>query len=359
MKLNAPALYEIYPGLQGRAYGVNVQSQPRLKATANIAVDNFAFKDVASVKSLRIQGELPTSEAIPTLLVAKVDHLRSGNREIENATINLGGTRKAHVLKVESNNRQSNFYVQLAGGFNQNNEWLGQLQKGHFKSRRIDLVQNQSAAIIYSAAQSELYIGQHCWQSLHSQVCLDQSARISQNKGNFSVVTKNLDLNDFAVFMPEGLAVTGQLNGYARASWAKGSRPKIDASLVTRKGALGLAPDDPQDIATTVTYDELSLIAKSVNDGLLFRVDMKTPDIGTGYANVIVNPFQNGMPMRGEVAFDDVQLKVFKPFIKDVRSMAGTLALAGKINGTLTQPQFTGEMRLKNGAISMISLPVI
>lgn len=359
VKLNAPALYELYPGLQGRAYGIlNVQSQPRLKATANIAVDNFAFKDVASVKSLRIQGELPTSEATPTLLVAKVDHLRSGNREIENATINLGGTRKAHVLKVESNNRQSNFYVQLAGGFNQNNEWLGQLQKGHFKSRRIDLVQNQSAAIIYSAAQSELYIGQHCWQSLHSQVCLDQSARISQNKGNFSVVTKNLDLNDFAVFMPEGLAVTGQLNGYARASWAKGSHPKLDASLVTRKGALGLAPDDPQDIATTVTYDELSLIAKSVNDGLLFRVDMKTPDIGTGYANVIVNPFQNGMPMRGEVAFDNVQLKVFKPFIKDVRSMAGTLALAGKINGTLTQPQFTGEMRLKNGAISMISLPV-
>lgn len=38
--------------------------------------------------------------------------------------------------------------------------------------------------------------------------------------------------------------------------------------------------------------------------------------------------------------------------------MAGTLALAGKVNGTLTQPQFTGEMRLKNGAISMMSLPV-
>lgn len=359
IKLNAPALYELYPGLQGRAYGsLNVQSQPRLKATANIAVDNFAFNELASIRSLRIQGELPTSEATPTLLIAKVDHLRSGNREIENATINLGGTRKAHVLKVESNNRQSNFYVQLAGGFNQNNDWLGQLQKGHFKSRRIDLVQNQSAPIIYSTAQSELYIGQHCWQSLHSQVCLDQSARVSQTKGSFSVITKNLDLNDFAVFMPEGLAVTGQLNGYARASWAKGSRPKLDASLITRKGEIGLAPDDPQDIATTVTYDELSLIAKSVSDGLLFRVDMKTPDIGTGYANVIVNPFQTGMPMRGEVAFDDVQLKVFKPFIKDVRSMAGTLALAGKVNGTLTQPQFTGEMRLKNGAISMISLPV-
>ncbi|MCH7336767.1 translocation/assembly module TamB domain-containing protein [Acinetobacter sp. NIPH 2699] len=358
-KVNAPALYELYPSLRGRAYGsLNVQSQPRLRATANIAVDDFAFSDLASVKSLRIQGELPTSETTPTQLTATLDHLRSGKREIEKATVNLSGTRKAHLLKLESKNAQTNFYVQLAGGFNQNNDWLGQIQKGKLNSRRINLVQNQNTPVIYTNARSELYVGQHCWQSAESQLCLDQPARISKEKGSFSFITKDLDLKDFAAFMPDGLAVTGQLNGYARASWAQGSRPKLDASLVTRKGEIGLAAEDPQDIATTVTYDELSLIAKSVSDGLLFRVDMKTPDIGTGYANVVVNPFQNGMPMRGEIAFDDVQLKIFKPFIKDVRSMAGTLALAGKINGTLTQPQFTGEMRLKNGAISMISLPV-
>ncbi|ENX33889.1 hypothetical protein F889_02553 [Acinetobacter colistiniresistens] len=359
IKLNAPALYELYPGLRGRAYGsLNVQSKPRLRATANIMVDNFAFNDLVTIRSLRVQGELPTSETTPTQLTATLDRLRNGNREIEQATVNLAGTRKAHVLKVESKNRQSNFYLQLAGGFNPKNDWLGQLQKGNFTSRNIRLVQNQSAPIIYTSTQQELYVGQHCWQSSGSQLCLDQPARISKEKGSFSFITKNLDLKDFTAFMPEGLAVTGQLNGYAKAAWANGSHPKLDARLVTRKGEIGLAADDPQDPATTVTYDELSLIAKSISEGLLFRVDMKTPDIGTGYANVIIDPFQNNMPMRGEVAFDDVQLKVFKPFIKDVRSMAGTLSLAGKVNGTLTQPQVTGEMRLKNGAISMISLPV-
>ena len=359
IKLDAPALYELYPGLQGRAYGsLNVQSQPHLRATANIAVDKFAYKNIVSILSLRIQGQLPTSETTPTQLTAKIDHLRDGKREIENATVQLSGTRKAHLLKVDSKNRQSNFYLQLAGGFNPKNDWYGQLQQGNFKSRRINLVQNQNAAIIYTAAKSELYIGQHCWQSAHSQLCLDQAAQIAQAQGHFSVITKGLDLNDFAAFMPEGLAVTGQLDGYAKASWAKGTQPKLDARLVTRKGEIGLAAEDPQDPATTVIYNELGLIAKSVSDGLLFRLDMKTPDIGTGYANVIVNPFQAGKPMRGEIALDDVQLKIFKPFIKDVRSMAGTLALAGKVNGTLTQPQFTGEMRLKNGAISMISLPV-
>ncbi len=100
IKLNAPALYELYPGLRGRAYGdLNVQSQPRLKATANIAVDNFAFNTLVSVKRLSIQGELPTSETTPTQLTAKLNNLRSGNREIQSAEVNLTGTRKAHLLK--------------------------------------------------------------------------------------------------------------------------------------------------------------------------------------------------------------------------------------------------------------------
>lgn len=359
IKLNAPALYELYPGLRGRAYGdLNVQSQPRLKATANIAVDDFAFNTLVSVKRLSIQGELPTSETTPTQLTAKLDNLRSGNRQIQSAEVNLTGTRKAHLLKVLGNNSISKFYVQLAGGFNQNNDWLGQIQKGSFDSRRIRLAQNQNAPVIYSSARSELYVGQHCWQSANSQLCFDQPVRVSKARGNISFVTQNMDLSDFAAFMPEGLAMTGQLNGYAKAAWVNGGHPKLDARLITRKGEIGLAAEDPQDPATTLAYDELGVIAKSVSEGLLFRVDVKTPDIGTGYANVIINPFQPSMPMHGEVAFNDVQLKVLKPFIQDVRKLSGTLALAGKVNGTLTQPQFTGEMRLKNGAISMISLPV-
>jgi hypothetical protein len=69
--------------------------------------------------------------------------------------------------------------------------------------------------------------------------------------------------------------MTGQLNGYAKASWVNGGHPKLDARLVTRKGELGLAAEDPQDPPTTLAYDELSVIAKSISDGLLFRVDVK------------------------------------------------------------------------------------
>ncbi len=359
LKINAPALYEIYSGLRGRAYGyLNVQSQPRLQATANLAVDDFGFNNLFSVKKLRIQGELPTSELTPTLMTAKMESLRSGAREIQQGEISLAGTRKAHILKVQAQNRISKFYVQLAGGFNAQNDWLGQIQKGDFDSLRARLVQRQNASVIYSSAKSELFVGAHCWSSQQSQLCFDQPIRVSKTKGNVSFITQNVDLNDFAAFMPEGLEITGKVNGYAKAAWVQGGKPKIDARLVTRNGVIGLAAEDPQDIGSTLNYNEIAVVAKSVAAGLQVRLDVKTPEIGTGYANVMIDPYKSNKPMRGEIAFDQVQLKVFKPFIQDVRSLSGNLSFAGKISGTLTQPLVNGEMRLKDGAISMISLPV-
>ncbi|WP_347461031.1 translocation/assembly module TamB domain-containing protein [Acinetobacter sp. ANC 7454] len=359
LKVNAPALYEIYPGLRGRAYGyVNMQAQPRLRASANLAVDDFAFNNVFSVQKIRVQGQLPTSQNTPTLLTATMENLRSGNRQITKGQISLAGTRAAHVLQLQAENKLTSFYVQLAGGFNAQNNWLGQIQKGDFDSLRTRLVQRQSASVIYNTAQSDLFVGAHCWTSQQSQLCFDQPIRVNKNRASVSFQTRNVDLDDFSAFMPEGIAITGKVNGYAKATWAKGARPKIDAKLVTRNGVVGLAAEDPQYLGQTMKYDEVGLVAKSVAEGLQIRLDVKAPEIGTGYANVIIDPYRDNLPMRGEVAFNQVELKVFKPFIQDVRSLSGTLSYAGKISGTLTKPLLNGQVRVKDGAISMISLPV-
>ena len=90
-----------------------MQSQPRLQATANLAVDQFSFNNIFSVRKLRLQGELPTSENTPTLMTASMENLRSGNRGIEQGQISLAGTRQAHILKLEAENKLSKFYVQL------------------------------------------------------------------------------------------------------------------------------------------------------------------------------------------------------------------------------------------------------
>ncbi len=359
INVNAPDLTDVYSGLTGRAYGyVNVQSQPRLEATANLAIDNFNYLNQIKLKKLRIQGQLPTSDQTPSLLTANIQNLSQGKRQIDRAEVRLAGTRRAQILTLKGSNTLSQFYVQIAGGFRGNN-WLGLLQKGDFDSKRIHLRQQQDAAIIYNTTQKQIFVGAHCWTSgKTTQLCLDQPLTASSARGNVSLTTQNLELGDFAAFMPEGLAISGKLNGYAKASWQNAGAPQLDLKMDTQNGFIGLAAENPQDPDTTVAYDQVRVIARSVSQGMLLRLDIKTPNIGTGYAKVLINPTLSPMPMTGEVALDAVQLKIFKPFIADVRNLDGRLALAGKINGTLTAPQFTGEMRLKDGAISMISLPV-
>lgn len=358
LKVDAPALMELYNGLRGRAYGyIHLQAKPRLSATANMVVDNFGFEGL-SIKKLSLKGELPTSDTVASSIRAEMDTLRSGGREIQHGAVTLTGTRKAHMLQIQGWNYYSKLYVQFAGGFNAQNDWLGQVQKGEFDSVRAHLKQTANAPIIFNANKAELFVGQHCWSSKESQLCFDQPVRASKVKGNISFAINNLDLKDFAAFMPEGLALTGNLNGYAKAGWTQGKAPVIDARLVTRKGELGLSADDPDDPASTMTYDEASIVAKSIQDKLLLRLDLKAPNIGTGFASVLVNPYSANKAMQGDVAFNEVQLRVLKPFIADVRKMDGTLSFAGKIGGTLSQPLFDGGMRLKNGAISMISIPV-
>ena len=359
IKVNAPSLYNLYAGLRGRVYGyVNLQTQPKIKATANLAVDGFGYNNTVSIEKMRIQGELPTSETTPTMLKAEINNLRSGNRQIQYGAVRVSGTRNAHLVALQGWNNSSKFYVQLAGGFNPQNDWVGQIQKGTFDSVRAVLNQQQNANVIYHTKDKSLYVGEHCWASNQSRLCFDKPIQVSPTKGDVSFLANNLNLNDFAAFMPEGFAITGQLNGYAKASWAQGQKPNIDAKLITQNGKIGIASDDPDDPSTTTSYEQISLMAKSVADGLQIRTDLKTASIGTGYANVTINPYNDALPMKGDVAFSQVNLQFLKPFIQGVRNISGTLDFAGKINGTVSKPLMTGDLRLKDGAISMISLPV-
>ncbi|MDO4223228.1 MAG: translocation/assembly module TamB domain-containing protein [Acinetobacter sp.] len=359
MKVNAAALQEIHRDLAGRVFGeLTLSRQNRLQIHSNLAIDQFAYGDMFKVQRVRLQGELPISETVPSQLVLSIENASAFNRVIEQAKASLTGTYMTHMLKVDSKLAQSTFNIQLAGGFNKRGQWLGQIQQGAFNTPRMSLLQNRPADIVYHINKQQLKIAAHCWNNRQNQICFDQDITASPEHATASLMTKNIYLQDLNAIIPDGMEITGQLNGYAKASWTKGKQPQLDAQLFTRKGTIGLLGEDVNDPSTTLNYDELSMVAQTTPQGLLLRTDLKTPDIGTGYAKVLVQPEQKGMPISGEVAFNDVQLQVLRPFIQDVRKMSGSLSIAGKIDGLLTQPNFYGDFRLKDGIFSLNSLPV-
>ncbi len=133
IKVNAPALYEIYSGLRGRAYGyLNVQSQPRLKQQPI----SLLISSVLIIFSVYVNCAYRVNcqrLKIPPTLMKRRPLEQFTQWQPWNSTrcgLLLAGTRQAHILKLEAENKLSKFYVQLAGGLNAQNDWIGQIQKG-------------------------------------------------------------------------------------------------------------------------------------------------------------------------------------------------------------------------------------
>lgn len=358
--VDASALNQLNKDLSGTIVGrvTLTGDERRPDVAANININKLAYADLFAIEQASLVGKLPQLATQPSQLVFSLQNLKRAQHRIKNIRVVLSGTQRAHLLQVSGDNQLSKFYVQLAGGLTDNYDWLGQLQKGNFDSRRISLSQNHAATLIYRAKNKSVYLDQHCWQGAGSSFCLLEPLQASADKGVVAVQLENLDLTSFQALMPAGVVWSGKLFGNARATWAANTAPTLDAEIHTDNGTIGLAPEDPQDLPMTLAYQRLSLQATTQLDGIKFRFDAKTPSIGAGYIDATINSHVEPKTINGALVLNDVQLSVFKPFFPGMRVLNGIASVAGGISGPLVSPDFYGAFNLKDGQVAMMNLPV-
>lgn len=361
LNVSANKLSEVHQDLTGHIKGVvALSTQPNLTASANLIGENVAFQDQLKIENLRLYGRLPLEQQA-TQMQLDVQNLKSGERGLDQLNVVISGTRQAHVLKMEGKSELSQVRAQLAGGLTEQFDWLGQLQKGEFLSKRTSLQQRQHANLVYRHAQRQLALAPHCWigqQNQNSQICLDQPLLADPKQGVVSTQVKNVELADFAAFMPTDLAIKGMLNGYAKLSWQDQQPMQFESRLITQNGSIGLASDDTEENLSKLDYKEMRIDAKTLREGLSLKINADTPLLGAGFANLLIGTQPTQKSLSGEVAFNEMQMAILRPFLSDVRILEGKLSAAGRVSGTLQQPLFNGEVRLKDGHFALMSAPV-
>ena len=360
--VNAQHLAEVYEGLHGNVQGfLTVQAQPQLHVQANLIGQNVGFRDTVNINTLRLVGTIPTGTT-PTQFVANLNGIKNGNRVIDQAQVLMQGNRQAHLIKFSIQNKQAQFYSQLAGGLTAQNDWLGQLQQGSLKSKYAAVRQLQPATLIYRNIQQQVSVGAHCWANqarMQGQLCLSQPLVASKANGAISVTLKDIELSDFTALMPSGFSMQGRLNGYSHIVWQNSQPMRMESVLTTQNGKIGLSGDEDTDVPpATLDYRQIRLTADTLPQGLSLRINANTEQLGTAFADVLIGNQPQHKTLTGSVALDQIKLSVFRPFIKDARVLDGNLSAAGTIAGTLQQPQFNGEIRLKDGRFALISAPV-
>lgn len=370
-KINITSLDQLSDKLNGKVTGGATLSQPAGQALPTIYVDLVGERIALPgfiLRQGRIRGKLVNLANSPSQFIINAEGLDVAGQNFKNVNASFNGTEQAHVLSLELANAQLDVSARLKGGFNrQQLSWSGAIGKGQVKSKYATLNQLQPAQLILDLPNTQngktsdlkVQLAAHCWQAADQtgKLCLREKLVASAASGQVNLVLQKLDTSLLAVFLPKDIDWHGKINGKAIIGWQRGKPPTINTTLYSDNGKIGLMQDGGA-APVTLPYERVSLIALSVPEGLKLRSDINTGRGARGYAEVIVDPYKTPKPISGALVLNELNLAVFKPFFPGMRVLEGNITMAGGLGGTLDKPQFYGGVKLAEGRIAMLGLPV-
>lgn len=370
-KVNITSLDQLSDKLAGKVSGGATVTQPAGQALPTLYVDlvgeRMAFPNLL-LRQGRIRGKIVDMANSPSQLVVSAEGLEIAGRSFDELNAVFNGTEQDHVLSLAFGVDQGRVSALVKGGFDRSDmRWSGVIGKGKIASKYATLKQLQPAQLIArlpvsqngKSRPAQVQLAAHCWAATDQsgKLCLRDNLVASPDKGQVDLTLQNIDTSLLATFMPSDLDWQAKINGKAVVGWQKGQSPNINATLYSDNGKIGLIQDgDSRPV--TVTYKRLSLIALSVAEGLKIRTDINTGRGGRGYAEVIVDPYKSPKPISGALVVNELNLAVFKPFFPGMRVLEGDITMAGGIGGTLSKPDFYGNVKLSDGRVALLDMPI-
>jgi translocation and assembly module TamB len=370
-KINITSLDQLSSQLAGKVTGGATLSQPAGQALPTIYIDLVGERLALPgfiLRQGRVRGKLVNLANSPSQLIVTAEGLDAAGQSFDSVKASFNGTEKSHVVDLNVANKQLDVGARLKGGFDRDRlSWSGVIGKGRIKSKYATLNQLQPAQLIVNLPYSQggenrdlkVQLAAHCWQATDQtgKLCLREKLVASPDQGEVNVALQNLDTSLFSVFLPEDIDWNGKINGKAIVGWQRGRPPTINTTLYSDNGKIGLVQDG-ESTSITLPYKRVSLIALSVPEGIKLRTDINTGRGARGYAEVIVDPYKDPKPISGALVLNELDLAIFKPFFPGMRVLRGNVTMAGGLGGTLTKPQFYGDVKLSDGRIAMLDLPV-
>ena len=370
-KLEVNNLAQINKNFSGSILGglTLVQDRGQSQALPTIYVDLSGSKLVLPGLFLEkgvVKGKVVELAKKPSTLMVMADGIEASGSKFKNVNAVFKGTEQQHSFTIQGDTTSANNVVSIKaainGGFNRKTKsWSGVIGNGELSSEYITLAQSQPAELIanFGGESPKIQLAAHCWQATDQsgKICLRENLIASADKGQVNVAIQQIDTTLFAPFMPKDLSWQASLNGKAVVEWGKGIEPVINATLYSDDGKLGLVQEG-QDEPVTVPYKRVSLIVRSFDEGLKLRTDIDNGSGAKGYADVVIDPYQENKPISGALVLNEFNLAILKPFFPGMRKLQGNATMAGGLGGTLSSPVFYGDLNLKDATVAMLDLPV-
>lgn len=352
-------LGQLLPQLQGQLNGLIIvngqQQQPLLNL--DLYAQDIVFDKKIALESATLNGTLNELGQQESHLQLTTHQIEVANRVIPDVSIALQGTQNQHQLTWQLSAEPVIAEGLLQGSLDNQLNWQGQSERGLVKVRDFLWELQQPFALMWQMQPKQISVAEHCWQAEQAKLCNQEALLASPSQAHANIALTQLEMSRLGALLPEDLAWRGALEGQATVNWVANQPLQFSASLLTNNGEIGLTQEDGAPL--TLPYHQLRLTAKNNEDNhIALRFDMQAPNMGQGYVDARIDPQATPYQMNGAMLLEKVNLAILKPFLPNMRHLAGEMNLSGGLTGEITRPDFYGEFSLKNGEALAKNIPI-
>lgn len=336
--IDAPDLATAYPGLTGQVSGegrvTGRRQSPSVKARLN--GERLGYQD-SQARSLRLDIDWQEQGGSAGL---RVEGLEAGGQAVAELVAQVSGSPAAHRIKASV--RAEAFAVELAaaGGL-QGEAWTGELSQLDLREDNLGAWQLDRPAKV-ELAKSLARASQLCLAQTRTRVCGDGGW--SEAAGlDIQATLADLDLNRLAVYLPEGIEISGRLRGELMAKGPV-DRPEATFSVRPDDGLLRFTqPEQPLEIA----YRNVLFEGRFEDDAGQLNMRLDLADQGQARGSLSLGADRDGRrALGGQISADFPDLGLVSGFVPALDQVSGRLRLESELAGTLESPQISGRLQV-------------
>lgn len=354
-RLQAPDLADVWPGASGRVEATvqadGARDNPHLSGQAS--AQNVRW-ETTRIGQLTLAGEWSGMEG-PLRADVMARQLGQGERTLDQASLELRGRPTDHRLTLAAHGQGAAIQLGAAGGW-RDAQWMGQISTLAIRPDTGPAWQLAQATRL-RVGQLAATLDELCLLQGRQAVCA--SGDWVQQRWRAQARLANLDLAPWKSMLGEDWTLAGRVNGSLAAQGA-GERAtgtvdaRADGVLLERRSPIAGLPAD-----RLLSIPDLHLSGAATDHGLNLTLN-GTPGERGRLASRLAIPAYDGrwarltdLPVQGQLQLDTDELAPLALLIPQIDRPRGRLTADLGVQGLWSQPVFSGNARLTDGAVDV------
>ncbi len=354
LKINAPSLDNILPGLQGEIYGDLALGGTRREPQASIDLKakNPGFAG-SGADSVTVVGEIDLQGRKKSNIVLEATELKFGEQVIHQTSIKVSGVPSAHTMAARIEHDMGRLKLGLKGAWS-GTLWQGQLTDSEIAPPNFAAWQ-QNRPVALSVGAQQLQLQSSCWQQGDSQLCL--AADVLADSYHVRGELGGFDLQSLQGILPNGVTLTGGAEADFEVRGNVGGKTPaatIHFNYSQPQSVLRYRGENTEDEVVETRFNTLKIQANGTTERLSVDGVMAGEHTGeTRLQLTLEKLLSDTASLSGSMTTRIEDIGFLAGLHAAIGDIGGAFAIQAQVDGLLRQPQVQGRLQWQGGHLQL------